>query len=288
MAIASHGPQPGRHRFPASGCLQMPGVLGIIFGFIGLKQTKDNARKGRGMAIAGLVIGIILTVACHRAVGLHQHQRATACATAVTGCAPATESTGSLRPRVAATRWPPPPRPRSSRLQHPHAGLAPVRLAHDDAASTLERLPWCRGSRRRGCTAVLPSGSGAEQCQRTFEAHLLTEPIIFTQSAGVARTASGCDGLQAAFRYGLLTSSPVVSRARQPRQRVGLPATLLGERAQAVVAAPLLPAPRLRVADEVQHQTASRVAFMWRAAQLPQHHAGRRRSCRSRSPTARC
>ena len=42
--------------------LQIPGVLGIIFGFIGLKQTKDNARKGRGMAIAGLVIGIILVV----------------------------------------------------------------------------------------------------------------------------------------------------------------------------------------------------------------------------------
>ena len=42
--------------------LQIPGLLGIIFGFIGLKQTKDNARKGRGMAIAGLVIGIILVV----------------------------------------------------------------------------------------------------------------------------------------------------------------------------------------------------------------------------------
>lgn len=42
--------------------LQIPGLLGIIFGFIGLKQTKDNARRGRGMAIAGLVIGIILVL----------------------------------------------------------------------------------------------------------------------------------------------------------------------------------------------------------------------------------
>lgn len=42
--------------------LQIPGVLGIIFGFVGLSQTKDNARKGRGMAIAGLVVGIVLVV----------------------------------------------------------------------------------------------------------------------------------------------------------------------------------------------------------------------------------
>jgi len=41
---------------------QVPGLLGIIFGFVGLSQTKDNARRGRGMAIAGLVIGIILVL----------------------------------------------------------------------------------------------------------------------------------------------------------------------------------------------------------------------------------
>lgn len=44
--------------------LQIPGLLGTIFGFIGMGQTKDGSRKGRGMAIAGLVIGIILLVIC--------------------------------------------------------------------------------------------------------------------------------------------------------------------------------------------------------------------------------
>ena len=47
---------------PCFWALQIPGLLGVIFGFVGLKQTKDNARKGRGMAIAGLVIGIILVI----------------------------------------------------------------------------------------------------------------------------------------------------------------------------------------------------------------------------------
>ncbi len=44
--------------------LQIPGLLGTIFGFIGMKQTADNARRGRGMAIAGLVVGIVLVVVC--------------------------------------------------------------------------------------------------------------------------------------------------------------------------------------------------------------------------------
>ncbi|MEQ1702630.1 MAG: DUF4190 domain-containing protein [Ilumatobacteraceae bacterium] len=44
--------------------LQIPGLLGMIFGFVGLKQTKDNARRGRGMAIAGVVIGVILVLLC--------------------------------------------------------------------------------------------------------------------------------------------------------------------------------------------------------------------------------
>lgn len=43
---------------------QVPGLLGVIFGFVGMKQTAENRQRGRGMAIAGLVIGIILVVAC--------------------------------------------------------------------------------------------------------------------------------------------------------------------------------------------------------------------------------
>ena len=37
-------------------------MLGVIFGFVGLSQTKDNARSGRGLAIAGLVVGIIVVL----------------------------------------------------------------------------------------------------------------------------------------------------------------------------------------------------------------------------------
>ena len=42
--------------------LQIPGYLGTIFSVLGLKATKDGARKGRGLAIAGLVVGIIVVV----------------------------------------------------------------------------------------------------------------------------------------------------------------------------------------------------------------------------------
>ena len=44
--------------------LQVMGLLGTIFGFVGLKQTKDGQRNGRGLAIAGVVIGIILLAIC--------------------------------------------------------------------------------------------------------------------------------------------------------------------------------------------------------------------------------
>ncbi|MFA6755756.1 MAG: zinc-ribbon domain-containing protein [Bacilli bacterium] len=37
------------------------GILGIIFGAIGINNTKDNAKKGQGFAIAGLIIGICVT-----------------------------------------------------------------------------------------------------------------------------------------------------------------------------------------------------------------------------------
>ena len=40
----------------------IPAVLGVIFGFIGLSQTKNGAREGRGMAVAGLIIGILVVL----------------------------------------------------------------------------------------------------------------------------------------------------------------------------------------------------------------------------------
>jgi hypothetical protein len=40
----------------------VPGLLGTIFGFIGLRQTKDGSRRGKGLAIAAVVIGLVLLV----------------------------------------------------------------------------------------------------------------------------------------------------------------------------------------------------------------------------------
>ncbi len=40
----------------------VPAILGIVFGAVGLSQTKDNARPGRGMAMAGLMIGIVVVL----------------------------------------------------------------------------------------------------------------------------------------------------------------------------------------------------------------------------------
>ena len=41
----------------------VPAILGVIFGGIALGQTKDNARPGRGLAMAGLIIGILVVLA---------------------------------------------------------------------------------------------------------------------------------------------------------------------------------------------------------------------------------
>lgn len=38
---------------------QLPGLLAVIFSFVGMGATKNNARKGRGLAVAGLVIGVV-------------------------------------------------------------------------------------------------------------------------------------------------------------------------------------------------------------------------------------
>ena len=40
----------------------VPAILGVIFGFVGLSQTKDGARNGRGMAMAGLIIGVAVVL----------------------------------------------------------------------------------------------------------------------------------------------------------------------------------------------------------------------------------
>jgi len=42
--------------------LGIPCVLAVIFGHIGLGQTKDGARSGRGQAVAGLIMGYVFVV----------------------------------------------------------------------------------------------------------------------------------------------------------------------------------------------------------------------------------
>ena len=49
---------------PCFWVFQIPGLLGAIFGFIGLKQTKSGERGGRSLAVAGTIIGIILVIGC--------------------------------------------------------------------------------------------------------------------------------------------------------------------------------------------------------------------------------
>jgi hypothetical protein len=39
--------------------LQIPGYVGTVLSFVGLKQTANGAKRGRGLAVAGLIIGII-------------------------------------------------------------------------------------------------------------------------------------------------------------------------------------------------------------------------------------
>ena len=49
---------------PCFWLFQVMGLLGTIFGFVGLKQTKDGARGGHGLALAVTIIGILLLVLC--------------------------------------------------------------------------------------------------------------------------------------------------------------------------------------------------------------------------------
>jgi hypothetical protein len=41
-------------------CLFIGALLGVIFGFVALSQIKRTGQRGRGMAIAGIVIGFLL------------------------------------------------------------------------------------------------------------------------------------------------------------------------------------------------------------------------------------
>jgi hypothetical protein len=40
----------------------LPPLLGIVFSAIGMSRTKNGKRKGRGLAVAGLVVSIIVSV----------------------------------------------------------------------------------------------------------------------------------------------------------------------------------------------------------------------------------
>ncbi len=40
--------------------LGIPGILGIIFGLLGIVQCKNGQRTGRGLAIAGFILSVIM------------------------------------------------------------------------------------------------------------------------------------------------------------------------------------------------------------------------------------
>ena len=42
--------------------LQIPGYVGTVLSFVGLKQTSNNERRGRGLAIAGVIVGLIVVL----------------------------------------------------------------------------------------------------------------------------------------------------------------------------------------------------------------------------------
>jgi uncharacterized membrane protein len=41
---------------------QLPGLIGAVMGFVGLREVRDGSRRGRGLAIAAIVIGLALVV----------------------------------------------------------------------------------------------------------------------------------------------------------------------------------------------------------------------------------
>ncbi len=43
-------------------CMGLFGLAGIITGFIGLGQVKRNPEKGKGMAIAGIILGVLTMI----------------------------------------------------------------------------------------------------------------------------------------------------------------------------------------------------------------------------------
>ena len=64
-------PSPGTNAFAVASlvcslfgwvCLFIGAIIGVIFGFVALSQIKRTGQRGRGMAIAGIVIGAILLV----------------------------------------------------------------------------------------------------------------------------------------------------------------------------------------------------------------------------------
>ncbi len=48
--------------FGILGCLVITGIIAVITGIIGISATKNPNVKGRGMAIAGLILGLIGTI----------------------------------------------------------------------------------------------------------------------------------------------------------------------------------------------------------------------------------
>lgn len=51
-------------------CMGLFGLAGIITGFIGLSQAKRNLEKGKGMAIAGIILGVLTMIGLCLAIAI--------------------------------------------------------------------------------------------------------------------------------------------------------------------------------------------------------------------------
>ncbi|QAY61988.1 DUF4190 domain-containing protein [Xylanimonas allomyrinae] len=71
--VGRPAPAQGTDRFAVAALvlgLAGASVLAIIFGFVGLSRVKKSGRKGRGMTIAGIVLGFVWLVIALALVGL--------------------------------------------------------------------------------------------------------------------------------------------------------------------------------------------------------------------------
>ena len=136
-------------------CAFLFAPLGIVFGHISLSQIKKTGEEGRGLAVAGLVISYLITVAHHpggRAERVVHRRRSAADLESLDGLSPGTRtSPATPSPSVRQRRC-----RRSSRRRRsaPTASIRPPRNRR--ASPSSRRAP-------AGCRPIPPSSTRASR-----------------------------------------------------------------------------------------------------------------------------